>query len=96
MAVRYTDGAKTLIGAVLIGAVALFAFIVFILFRSESQGTNPVIQPEKNEFTCVRGDYIGYANSNDIGTRMEELAQKKYELYCLEKSGVRQWSIYAR
>ncbi|HAT3902160.1 TPA: hypothetical protein I9Y49_000811 [Citrobacter koseri] len=96
MSVRYTDGAKALIGAVLIGAVALAALFAFILFKPEHAAKVHIFQPEKLELKCENDDYIGYANDDEIGERMEEMLKKKYEIYCLEKTGVRQWSIYGR
>lgn len=94
MSVRYSDGAKTFIGVILVGTVALIALTVFMLFGPERKPQ--YTPPEKKVFTCSESDYIGYVHDDTIGERMEELMQRKYEVYCIKKTGVRQWSIYAR
>lgn len=55
MSVKYTDGAKTFIGAILIGAVALIALLAFILLKPEKKVASQLeLLPKKELFTCCQ------------------------------------------
>ncbi|POT58080.1 hypothetical protein C3432_09160 [Citrobacter amalonaticus] len=95
MPVSYTDGAKTFIGLIVLGAVGLMTLLAFLFVAPEKKMSAELTPPVMKTYSCRDDEYIGYADNDDIGERINNLVeQKKFDLYCLEQTGVRRWSIY--
>lgn len=92
--VKYIDNVKLFISFINIGIVSCVLLFFFILYEFESVIVIYFFFGEFFFLICDVYNFIGYVDVNDFVEYIKKVELMCYNMYCLKKIGVGQWSIY--
>lgn len=93
MSVKYTDGAKVFIGAVLV-SLAILLVIICRMTNGSSQVKRDVYKVPEPEVKCVDENKIGYLNTMYPRDGLKLIYDSKSSAICLKRVQEYRWSIH--